>query len=282
MALFNRNPKPKAKAPDPAPAAPAFDPTQFVSKESIGEIVKQAVAEATSQDKQTIAELRGQVETIRSSQPTTQPVIPTTPVAPAIPDISDDEIDTIVASGEKGAAAKIRQLIKRNVEDHVKGLESRINQAESFAVQNMATMARKAAMDEMPHFKRFQKEIEATIKTLQPEAAARTDVWKYVHDQIVGANFETLETERAEERARAEAAQAEASATPGSGKGAATGDERHIPTPEELGREQKMALEASGKSPDEFAKRLGYENWDNYMEQAAESGFDLTDVVGTA
>lgn len=282
MALFNRNPKPKAKAPDPAPAAPAFDPAQFVSKESIGEIVKQAVAEATSQDKQTIAELRGQVETIRSSQPTAQPVIPTAPVASAIPDISDDEIDTIVASGEKGAAAKIRQLIKRNVEDHVKGLESRITQAESFAVQNMATMARKAAMDEMPHFKRFQKEIEATIKTLQPEAAARTDVWKYVHDQIVGANFETLETERAEERARAEAAQAEASATPGSGKGAATGDERHIPTPEELGREQKMALEASGKSPDEFAKRLGYADWNTYMEQAAESGFDLTDVVGTA
>jgi hypothetical protein len=277
MGLFRNPPKKKT-----APAAPAVDTSKFVSRDDVQGMIREAVDAATQPYKETIGELRGTIETIRTTpaQPA-QPLFEPTPT-PAAPEITDDEIDDIIASGEKGSARKIRALINRAVSTEVDGVKTELERVKSFGLSTMQGMAKKAAIDDMKHYGRFQKEIDGAVAALAPEYQARPDVWKYIHDQIVGANFETLEREGAEQTARA-ATDSAAAGTPGTGSGKAANDPARLPTAEELaGAEGRKALAAVGKDGESLAKAMGYKDWNDYVTQAAESGLSLIDEIGNA
>lgn len=128
-----------------------------------------------------------------------------------------------------------------------------------------------------PHYRRFQKEIDARLAQLPPQALANPRAYEIAYDSVVGSHAHELVAE-AEEAARRQAAAGPADTVPAgaSGRGKATPSD--VPSVQDfLGQDAAVALQEKGMDGDAFARRLGYRGgWAEYVKVANESEEAMT------
>lgn len=177
---------------------------------------------------------------------------------------SMEELEQALLDGK--GAAKLLQAADLLAERKIRKLrEESLDPAISQSTSAVASLAKDAAAAKMPHYKRFQREIDQYIDQLPPNLRLRPETYKIAHDAIVGSHVDDLVREEREKVLREGAGGG--ATTPGSATGRDHGT-KTIPTVRELlGEGAEQALTSTGKTPDSFAKSMGYESWADYAEK---------------
>lgn len=272
-----------------APAAPVPPAPPALTKEDIAAAVGGAIGGIKTELENKIAELRGVVQEVSGRQQTVvvqdsgasrHADVPT-------PGITDAEIEDAVRTGE-GAAAKLRALVDGAVNAATAQTRAELANFQAIGLQSLAQVAGEIAVTKMPHYKRFQKEIDDRVARLEPALRANPDAIRMIHDAVVGQHTAELLREAEEaairraqdqptgqdpaaQRDTAPARGGNSGNTPG-GRAPSDADGRKVPTIAELGGDDGMeALKfkdgRSGKDADSFAQSLGYADWKHYMDE---------------
>lgn len=172
---------------------------------------------------------------------------------------------------QSGGMTKLKQLINSSV-DKVRREE--LDPFRQNGIRVLGEQSKQLAIlsGKMPYYQRFQKEIDTAIDRLPPEQRTSAEVYKGLHDIIVGQNFTILAKEQQEAQVRA-ARERDASTLPGSqgGRQAEKVDPNAIPSFESIyGKEGEAALAnlgRGGRTPDGFAQTMGYKDWSTYYTE---------------
>lgn len=205
------------------------------------------------------------------------PVVIERPVerAPEVPLITEAELAEALDDDPKKAAPKINRLIEQKISaaaDQI--VQTRIKPLEDFGTNSLAALSKRAALTDMPYYKKYQKEIDGHMARLPAELQGNPEAWKTAHDAVAGRHVEELLNERLEEKLRGQREEAQ-TPTPAATKGVK--EEKKVPTLEELaGADGASALRLKGIDEHEFARRLGYESWEAYTKVQEE--IDKADV----
>jgi hypothetical protein len=256
-------PKEPAKTPDP--------PAPAISKDEVKTLVSEAMGGVAAQLSQTVRELGDRVTELASRQPQ---VVVQQPVQAVVPGrgVSDEEIDQAVLSGQ-GAAARIRALVDRAVNDAADRLvKEQIAPLREFGVNTIAQLSHEVASGKMPHYTRFKKEIDQRVNALDASVRANPAVLKMIHDAVVGEHVGELTKEATEAAIRQAQEPKDKPGDPGTGAGREPKrDAAELPDAQRVGGDDGMAALShkghGGQSQDEFARGLGYKDWNDYMKQ---------------
>ena len=242
-------------------------------------IVTEAVTGIAGQFNETLGRLSTKVEELASRQPQVVVQAAEQRTVRADPDISDQEIDNAVLQGQ-GAASRIRALVDRAV---TRATERVINEhvrpLQEYGVNAIGELSRRVTVEKMPHYNRFKKEIDSQLATLTPDVRSNPTVIETVYNAVVGRNADALAREAAEAAVRQ--AQDEAAGkgkdktvTPGTGAGGdpgARGEDNRLPDAANFGGDEGVAALShkgkGGQSQDDFARGMGYADWNDYMKQ---------------
>lgn len=181
-----------------------------------------------------------------------------------IVDIVDPTDEEIAEDLRTGGVTKIKKLV-HNAVDRVRKTE--IEPFRLNGLQLLATQAQKIARmsNKMPHYDRYKKEIDGMLKELPVEARANPDVYQNAYNMVVGGKVDELVAEATALASRS-ARDKSGTDVPGSTVTRLENGDK-VPTPDELfGIGSEAALEAQGKTPNEFAKRMGHEDWPAYAK----------------
>lgn len=216
----------------------------------------------------TLAQMRGAMEVLAMRSMTAPQAAPV-----AEPDITDDEINAALRDSDEGnPAAKVRSLVDRVTKRTEEQLRREVSELRAAGLSSIAEVAAVQASNTLPHFKDYEKEIRAAVSKLDPALQARADTWRFAHDAIVGAHADEIVNRALEADRRQNRESAARASTPGSGPGVPLTDSKgnKVASVEELGGEDaRQALRVKGVSEDEFARRLGYKSWSDYLEKTA-------------
>lgn len=179
------------------------------------------------------------------------------------PEITDDEINEAIRTAENPAKA-LRGMLKRELATLVK---TEVEPLRNVGLGALGDLARRAAVPEMKHYNRFKGEIDSYIARLDPSLRSRPETWKVAHDAVVGMHHDQLASEAVEEAIRK--TRDEGTASPGSG-GPGQGPGRTPSVEEVAGADAAALLKLRGLTPDEFARKLGYGSWSDYLKMAQE------------
>jgi hypothetical protein len=184
-------------------------------------------------------------------------------VAPAaIQEVTDEELEQALASG-MGAGQTVKKLMAA-MEERL--LRTHINPLRDQGMGAIAGLTAQAAQGEMPHYKRYKKEIDEYVGHLQPELRLNPQAYILAHNAVVGGHMEELMQEDRAVRAR-QAAQG-GDSSPGVSGVRKTEKGEKVPSAVDLGGEEaSSALQMIGQDEDGFAKKLGYKNWAAYMKE---------------
>lgn len=196
---------------------------------------------------------------------------PTVHQAPTVVNLPTEA--EILEEIQAGGMGKLKKFIEGAVD------KVRREEIIPFKQQGVAALAqntKQAALMSgiMPHYKRFQKEIDAGLEKIPPEQRTSLEVYKGMHDLVVGQNTDSIIREQVEAAIRA-AREKDNTSLPGSTGGrqpnAANNDPNRIPAFEEIyGDNGKLALSnlgRGGRTPDGFAQSLGYKDWPTYYTE---------------
>jgi len=212
----------------------------------------------------------------------TRPVVAqAAPVAAAVrPGVSDEEIDQALLGGT-GAAANIRRLVDKAVNDRADALvREHIEPLNATGIPALASLTKKVTLEGMEHYARYRGEIDDRLARLDPAVQTNTNALAMVYFAVVGEHDaeRKQEIEEATVRKIQEAAAGgdggPGTATPGGSTGVTKREDK--PTPDantlagQLGMEALAHKGNGGQDQDEFARGMGYESWDAYMKQAEE------------
>lgn len=203
------------------------------------------------------------LRTIASAR-NTDPMVQQQPLTINLP--SDQEV---LEEIQAGGLNKLKQVVNGVVE---KVKKEHIEPFQNVGMDILGRQAKQLAIlgGEMPHYNRFKKEIDAAIQNLPPGQRISSEVYKGIHDLIVGQNFAVLERERAEAAVRAVREKADTT-VPGNVGGRQDNkntDPNKVPSAVELYGEEAAAalgmLGKGGKTQDGFAQSMGYKDWADY------------------
>lgn len=180
------------------------------------------------------------------------------PAQAQIEDVSDEELQQAVLSGEN-VGPKVRKLLAAERERIKRDM---IDPLQQTGLESIAGLTKQMALAQMPHYKKYQREVDEALGNLPANARLNGAVYKAVYDSVIGGHLDELVKEGISQQAR-RVAQAEETQVPGrrGGKGVS-----EVPRAEDLGPGTKDALEVIGKDEEQFAKRLGYKSWADYIE----------------
>jgi hypothetical protein len=246
--------------PESSESNTTADAVKFAPAEEVAEL-KTTVTSLND----TIAQLRGALDMVARN--TSSPQV----TQPAEPELTDEEINAALQNAEEGnPAAKVRRMMQSAVRASETRLKTEVEQLKATGMSSLAEVAAQQAASTLPRFKEFEKDIRATVAQLPPESQASAISWKLAHDAIVGGNYDKLVERERETWARQNREEAAQPSTPGTGERVRE-DGTPLPSPESLGGNlAREALMNKGVSEDDFAKKLGYENWADYMTKTAE------------
>jgi hypothetical protein len=195
------------------------------------------------------------------------------PAPVAEPEITDDEINAALRDADEGnPAAKVRTLVDRVTKRTEEQLRREVSELRAAGLSSIAEVASVQASNTLPHFKEYEKEIRAAVSKLDPALQARADTWRFAHDAIVGAHADEIVNRALEAERRQNRESAAKASTPGNGPGVPLTDSKgnKVASVEELGGEEaRQALRVKGVSEDEFARRMGYKSWSDYLEKTS-------------
>lgn len=181
---------------------------------------------------------------------------------PAPPPISDDAINEAIQRGENPAKV-VRLLVQQELDQITR---TQIEPLRNVGLGALNDLAKRAAVAEMPHYQRFQREIDAYVAQLDPALRARPETWKVAHDAVVGMHYQELAREAVEEALRKQREEAEA--PPPGNTGAASPATEALTFERLVGPDAMALLQMRGLTPDEYARRLGYKDAAEFVEAA--------------
>jgi hypothetical protein len=141
-------------------------------------------------------------EAIRAAQPATREA-PARQVLPAIDDPSDEDYVEAVSAGDKSKAADIRR--RQRAADRERIRREELSPILTNGGAALASVAKQLAAQNLPHYKRFKKEIDAKIEQFQaanPNVVVTFDHYDWAHKMIVGEHVDEMMKESREEAIR--------------------------------------------------------------------------------
>lgn len=191
-----------------------------------------------------------------------RPEAPAVPKVPTIDEPTEDEITAAYESGDAKAIARIHARQSKAVQQRLEQtFRPQIDDLRSVGLREIGALSKDAAMSRMPHYKRFQKEIDALVAQIPPGAPINSDVYVQLHNVVVGNHYDELMTE-VKQGARQEYEQEIQTGRPSARFGRTPGaSQEDVPTVGEyFGEQAEEVLSAHGRDPDSFAQKMGYEN----------------------
>lgn len=166
---------------------------------------------------------------------------------------------------EAFTSAKLRPTLSKYIASEVRKetreLRRELGEVRATGTHAIASLTAQAARPEMPYYDRFKGEIDEYVKTLDGTARMNPHAYRLAHDAVVGRHARDLIDEAKREAVRS--ARANDVALPGGGRGPAKAG---APVPDV---EEAAALEALNMTPDEFARKQGYDSWEERSKALA-------------
>lgn len=229
---------PQAGQGQPSPPAPGFVPSD--------------------EYKTGMATLTGRLDEISNAlanfarQPQAQAPVAAAPVittAQFIEAVKMDDAATVAAYNDQNA----RQLLQQGVNPQI-----------GLGLEAVSNLTKEVITASLPFYKKYQKEIDADLGGLPPQARLNPNAYRLVHDSVVGRHATELQQE-ARDAALRTPPPAEAATPSRNGRTGAASET--VPSADDLGgREAANAAESKG-GQDALAKKLGYADWSDYMKK---------------
>jgi hypothetical protein len=175
--------------------------------------------------------------------------------------ISEEELETAFQEGK--GAAKMKELMNSMAQELV---ETHINPLRQTGLQAIAANTMEMLKPRMPHFDRYQKEIQVFLDAYPPDLRVNAQAIRAAYDTVVGSHLEELAEERVQQHIRQAAAPV---VKPG---GSQRGRGNREDTVAEADEIAPGALQGIGRTEEEFARKLGYKSWAEYQKVGAEEG----------
>ena len=202
-----------------------------------------------------------------------------TQVGTGIPSTPEPTIDDIAAEFEAGnhkaGLTKVVGLIKSTEEKSTKLLRT---QEESHA-RSLAAFARETALNsrdekgtsKMPYFSRYKKEIDAMLANAPLDSLKDPNCYFAAYNLVIGQHATEL-IEEARQAAIRGTRDKDGGALPGqTGRGAAPGGASLTDLPEGLTQGEASILASMGRTPESYAKSLGYDSTEAWLKARKEA-----------
>lgn len=191
---------------------------------------------------------------------------PASPTDTPAAQMTDEEIEAAVLDGKAGPT--FRNMLNTALENNNRQLvRDVIDPIRNQGFAALSTLAQ-STLETKPFYSRFKKEIDAYVGTLDPAQRSQPQVLTVAYNAVVGQHAEELLGEAREESLRKATDDIKA-ADVGGTSGRQTPGESDIPTVEDIcGLEAAAALSQRNQTPDQFAVRMGYEDWAAYAKMA--------------
>ena len=124
---------------------------------------------------------------------------------------------------QNGDWSRYNQLFAKYNDESVQTAMHQFKQTEFAPVirngmHTMSEMSRQAAQ-QLPYYKKYEKEIKAAVRQMGPNAGANPASWKTAHDYVAGLHINDIVAEQMEQAARQTTAKHAAETPPTSGRG---------------------------------------------------------------
>ena len=160
-------------------------------------------------------------------------------------------------------ADKFEAAIEARVGRRMKPVEDKLAQLETQGLGAIANMNRAQATAGMTHYKRFKKEIDSYIDQLPPAAKLNSETMTLAYNAVVGQHTQELIDEAKEGAIRA--MREDPNMLPGADTARGRSKSKVPDARTLMGEDAAQALREKGTDEDQFAKKLGYSDWDDYM-----------------
>lgn len=187
---------------------------------------------------------------------------------------SDEQLQQAVDEGRMSQIQATRALTAREnrrfAAEHLEPLRAQGGAAISETAKTLAKLSTdESGKPLMPHFKRFEKEIDEVVKNYGPNAVLTARHYQDAYRYVVGGHVDELAEERREAAVRSASAPKPEITPSGARNGRQAAGSGEIPTPAEaLGEREARLMDEKG-GPDAFCKRLGYAGgWKQYYKEA--------------
>jgi hypothetical protein len=205
------------------------------------------------------------------------------PGPPPRPEINLADIEDDIRQGREGAAARLNTLIEDRVERGVQKALGAVDALSSVGLTNMEQLAKESALrsQDPKQVKRFGKELDAFMQTVEPAARASIDSWKRGWDYIRGQHYEELVAEDREMQRRALTERQPQMREAAARSARQREDGSQIPSFEEwAGDEGLGALKEKkhgARDGDEYAQQAGFKSWADFYAARVEP-FNAMDI----
>lgn len=191
--------------------------------------------------------------------------------APKFREVTDQELKEAFEDGDfqqYNALMQARQA-KQQYEQEQR-VEQRIKQLEQVGLSSIAGLTRQMVTQQLPYYNQFKDQIDAFVQQLPPDQQLNPEVYKHAHNMVVGSpeNMEKIIEQKIEQRVR-QAANGVRTQQSGGRQQQRQGMQQGQGQMFELTEDEQDELAYKGYDTDQFARRLGYASWEDYMNQTA-------------
>ena len=238
-------PKPESNEASPAPIEPKVETPAMVSRAEF-ETVTQALASVTA-SLQALASAR--------QEPYSAPAQPH--------EVPITEAD-IAAELQEGKTGKLMSFVERAVN---KVRREEVEPLRNQGTVALASIARQTAINSgtMPYLDKVKKEVDAAFQKLDPSQRTTPEAYQACYQYVIGARTQDIvkeETEKAIRQGRG--ATPETQPTTSGGRAAATTPEGKTAMAQIFNDDAIVSLREQGRTPDEFARKMGYKSAEEY------------------
>ena len=238
-------PKPESNEANPAPTEPKPEPVATVSRAEF-DTVTQALASVTA-SLQALATAR--------QEPYSAPAqTHETPITEA----------DIAAELQEGKTGKLMTFVNRAVE---KVRKEEVEPLRHQGTAALASIARQTAINSgtMPYLDKFKKDVDAAFEKLPLVQRTTPEAYQACYQFVIGSRTQDIVKEETEKAIRQGRAATPESQPPASGgRAAATTPEGKTAMAQIFDEDATVALREQGKTPDEFARKMGYKSAEDY------------------
>lgn len=187
------------------------------------------------------------------------------PTRPTIPQVDETELEEHYAKAvEDGDGKKAAALLKQIRQLDRARSEAQLAQIQEWGTSQIDQLTNEVTVKGMPHWGRFESEINAQLAQLPPSQRADAKVKRIVYNAVLGAHAEELIAEAKQEAIRG---------IDEGGEGIAGRGSRNAPqlSPEDMADLEvpataRKTLSRLRTDEDAFARKLGFANWAAYQK----------------
>jgi hypothetical protein len=130
----------------------------------------------------------------------------------------------------------------------------------------MSELALESAKPKMAYYDRYKKEIDHNLALLPPEQRILPNAYKMVHDMVASQHMPDIIKEEVEKAIRTASQPVPPNTPTSNGRSVGGTDPSKMTFEDVFGDDAMQALKVQGKTPDQFAQRLGYKDSAEYIK----------------